>query len=1234
MELRGASDVTPNARPAEPLAEYGSDGQSALQIGAEIMPLVADFQREDVDLKIVSDTGDYVLVKDYFASFPPPDLLTSGGAKLAHETVSLLAGPGPVAQSGNTASDASNAIGEITALKGIVTVRHADGTKDELVEGFAVFQGDVLETGSDGSFSITFVDDTNFTMGSNGRAVLDELIFNPDSSSSNGMGISLLQGAFSLVSGQIAKDDPDSVSIKTPVGTIGIRGTSWSGKILQQGEQSAFTLFSGAIVVANEGGSTLLTVANQTVLVTSNFIAPSPPQVLTEGQLIDLYGGVLNLINPDWFKDEDDEFDPSKINPEAGPRGQSGSGGGAGFSEFAGVEGGDTLALSGILGLSELLDETSLDLEDSAVGGDDPIVENPVAAVQVVPKIDPETSIVNGFTIEVTLDVPSDVPVQVFYEIIPITASDGSSGAPDFVDEGGGVITVLPGETASGFSLTLVDDDVIEDPETLLIRLTGAENAVINPGASSALVVILDDDIGIVSLLPAENDSSDAVSEFSFLRASASVLDGETPVVVTEDQGFAVFKLVLDKALAPGVEVRVDYTVSGEGADRTGLEPGAIQTAVFSGGENGLPPGAEILIEIPLLDNDVYNPDSSFTVTLVGGSANAVADETNGQITVVLEDDETPVVTGDAEEADLAEAAVTVVSEDQSLGLQGGSGTLESAIFNTDQPEFEALGLTSGGVPVTLSGLGTSTVTGMADGTVIFTVQLDDRGQYDVSLQAPLDHLDDEGRSIDSLSLVLDVAVIDKNGSAADVAITVNIEDDVPLASDDSVNVAITHLPSYNLLFVLDSSGSMGTNEPQGDGTSKSRMAILKEAVANLIQGYEEASTALNITIIDFDGDAQLAFSGANAAEAITFVENPGNLVAGGLTNYADALSDSENGARGILGDQLGDPSLEGFETITYFISDGQPVPSSDGVPVDENGNAWQQFVDDNAIEVISVGIGNSIDLDALDLVENEGDAATNILKAADLEAFLIGTIPTVQTGSVVSDSTSGDILGADGATATHLILHETDVAALQTYEAQGGQIADLAEGGFSITFEIPEDGTLLQVTTPGGSEFEIDKTGSYRLETPPGMQAGDTLAFDYRLTDGDGDTSEATLTFNFVSDEQPLAARAASDVEETLIGIEGEDVFVIDFEENGVTVIRAFDIAEDSIDLDRVFDKFGLTLEERDQGEAWDISDVGGVATLTLSDNNQQIVFSDIVNPDVSDLTEIASRVLVGDES
>jgi Ca2+-binding RTX toxin-like protein len=68
------------------------------------------------------------------------------------------------------------------------------------------------------------------SLGSAGRLVLDEMIYDP----STGQGessFSLMSGAFSFVSGQIAKSDPDGMQIKTPVATIGIRGTSGTVKI-------------------------------------------------------------------------------------------------------------------------------------------------------------------------------------------------------------------------------------------------------------------------------------------------------------------------------------------------------------------------------------------------------------------------------------------------------------------------------------------------------------------------------------------------------------------------------------------------------------------------------------------------------------------------------------------------------------------------------------------------------------------------------------------------------------------------------------------------------------------------------------------------------------------------------------------------------------------------------------------------------------------------------------------
>ena len=116
----------------------------------------------------------------------------------------------------------------------------ADGTRVEAVSGDSVFQGDVLETGDNGAIGIIFIDETTFSLGANGRMVLDELIYDPDTQSGSST-FSLVQGVFSFVSGSISKTGVDAMTIKTPVATIGIRGTAGSID-LPEGEQLTVVL--------------------------------------------------------------------------------------------------------------------------------------------------------------------------------------------------------------------------------------------------------------------------------------------------------------------------------------------------------------------------------------------------------------------------------------------------------------------------------------------------------------------------------------------------------------------------------------------------------------------------------------------------------------------------------------------------------------------------------------------------------------------------------------------------------------------------------------------------------------------------------------------------------------------------------------------------------------------------------------------------------------------------------
>ena len=118
----------------------------------------------------------------------------------------------------------SEPIGNVVNLSGSVFAVRTDGTRVELKEGDPVYQGDIIESSDDGAVGILLADETTFSMGQNGRIVLDEMIYDP-ATQEGSVKLSALQGVFTFVSGQVAKTDPDAMTLDTPVATISIRGT-------------------------------------------------------------------------------------------------------------------------------------------------------------------------------------------------------------------------------------------------------------------------------------------------------------------------------------------------------------------------------------------------------------------------------------------------------------------------------------------------------------------------------------------------------------------------------------------------------------------------------------------------------------------------------------------------------------------------------------------------------------------------------------------------------------------------------------------------------------------------------------------------------------------------------------------------------------------------------------------------------------------------------------------------
>nr|CAM74473.1 Peptidase M10A and M12B, matrixin and adamalysin [Magnetospirillum gryphiswaldense MSR-1] len=210
--------------------------------------LTAEYVRSGSDLILVSEDGSRVVIRGYFASETPPDLVGAAGLVIDPALAAKLVGPLAPAQYAQAGGNTGQvAIGTVEVAGGTVQVRHADGSKGTLKQGDTVYQGDQVQTGDGGNVAIVFADKSTFSLGAKGRLVLDELVYDPSAHSGNSQ-ISVVGGSFTFVSGDIAKLAPDAAIVKTPGMTIGIRGTAAGGRVSGEGVQ--------VVLAPEKGGAT------------------------------------------------------------------------------------------------------------------------------------------------------------------------------------------------------------------------------------------------------------------------------------------------------------------------------------------------------------------------------------------------------------------------------------------------------------------------------------------------------------------------------------------------------------------------------------------------------------------------------------------------------------------------------------------------------------------------------------------------------------------------------------------------------------------------------------------------------------------------------------------------------------------------------------------------------------------------------------------------------------------
>ena len=190
------------------------------------------------------------------------------------------------------------------------------------VMGFEVEMLDTLRTGQ-GTLEITFEDSTQVQMTESAKMIIDDFVYDPKNKDASKLAIKIASGTARYASGQIAKNRPQAVKIRTPSATVSVRGTDFTATVDEIGTTTVILLPScppgwldverdcvtGAIEVASLGGSVLMNKPFEATRVPNLEAKPTPPVIvdLTE----EMIRQIIIVGPPKEFNEE--EMDNTKI---------------------------------------------------------------------------------------------------------------------------------------------------------------------------------------------------------------------------------------------------------------------------------------------------------------------------------------------------------------------------------------------------------------------------------------------------------------------------------------------------------------------------------------------------------------------------------------------------------------------------------------------------------------------------------------------------------------------------------------------------------------------------------------------------------------------------------------------------------------------------------------------------------------------------------------------------------
>ncbi|MBP6020050.1 MAG: FecR domain-containing protein [Burkholderiaceae bacterium] len=142
----------------------------------------------------------------------------------------------------------------VSFVSGVVTASTSGASARELAKGNDIFSGDSIDTADNGRIQMRFTDGGLVSLMPRTTFSVDEYLHEGKSAEDGSLVFGMLRGGMRTITGSIGKIKHENYELKTPVATLGIRGTEYVA-VIGPPDTLRVHVGKGKVVITNDHGT-------------------------------------------------------------------------------------------------------------------------------------------------------------------------------------------------------------------------------------------------------------------------------------------------------------------------------------------------------------------------------------------------------------------------------------------------------------------------------------------------------------------------------------------------------------------------------------------------------------------------------------------------------------------------------------------------------------------------------------------------------------------------------------------------------------------------------------------------------------------------------------------------------------------------------------------------------------------------------------------------------------------